>query len=149
MNHKPTILIVDDEATLRSIFSDMLSGGGYRCIVAANALDALQTIEANLFTLDMLVTDIVMPGELNGLDLAVKLRERQPDVAILLITGYAQSPVRKDAEARGYRVLEKPFRQSMLEAAIKNELAKRERDRDPIDDTRVIPLDRIRQERDR
>jgi DNA-binding NtrC family response regulator len=140
MSDKATILVVDDESTLRSIFSEMLTRWGYRCIVAANAVDALQMIEANVITLDMLVTDIVMPGELNGLDLAVKLHERQPDVAILLITGYAQSSLRKDAEASGYRILDKPFREATLEAMIAKELAKRRGEEDH-EDASVVSLE--------
>jgi CheY-like chemotaxis protein len=122
---RETILIVDDESTLRSVFSDMMTGQGYRCLAAANAIDAVQIIETNLLTFDMLVTDIKMPGALDGVDLANKIRELQPDVAILVITGYAESQAMKDAKARGYRVLEKPFRQLEFEQAIMEELAKR------------------------
>jgi DNA-binding NtrC family response regulator len=144
--NKPTILVVDDEATLRVIFADQLSGQ-YRCVTAANALDALQTIEANVFELDMLVTDIVMPGQLNGLHLANKVREKQPNVAILLITGYAQSAVMKEAQALGYRVLEKPFRLPTLHAAIEEELAKRP-DQQDGQDSSVVSIERARQKRD-
>lgn len=125
MERRKTILIVDDEATLRSVFSDIMTGQGYRCITAANAIDAVQTIEANLIQFDMLVTDIKMPGALDGVDLANKMRELQPDVAILVITGYAKSQAMKAAKSRGYRVLEKPFRQNEFEQAIMEELAKR------------------------
>jgi DNA-binding NtrC family response regulator len=128
MDHRETILIVDDEATLRSVFSDMMSGQGYRCITAANAIDALQIIESNLLRFDMLVTDIKMPGGLDGVGLANKMRELQPDVAILVITGYAKSQAMKEAKARGYRVLEKPFRRSELEEAVAAELGKRRGD---------------------
>ncbi len=123
MPNKPTILVVDDEATLRSVFADLLASQGYRCITAANAVDALQIIEANVFKLDMLVTDIRMPGQLNGLDLANKVRELQPDTAILVISGHAADPIMKEVEERGYRILKKPFRHFHLEAAVKEALA--------------------------
>jgi DNA-binding NtrC family response regulator len=128
MERRKTILIVDDEATLRSVFSDIMTGQGYRCITAANAVDALQTIEANLIQFDMLVTDIKMPGGLDGVGLANKMRDLQPDVAILVITGYPESGAMKDAKARGYRVLEKPFRQIEFEAAVAEELANKRGD---------------------
>jgi DNA-binding NtrC family response regulator len=128
MGYRETILIVDDDSTLRSIFSDLMTAQGYRCITAANAVDALQIIEANLFKLDMLVTDIRMPGALDGVGLASKARELQSDVAVLLITGYAKSQAMKESKARGYRVLEKPFRHVDLEAAIAEELGKRRGD---------------------
>jgi DNA-binding NtrC family response regulator len=127
MRHKETILIVDDESTLRSVFSDLMTGEGYRCITAANAVDALQIIESNLLKFDMLVTDVKMPGGLDGVGLAGKMRDLQPDVAILLITGYARSRETREAKARGYRILEKPFRHAELEAAIAEELGKRPR----------------------
>jgi DNA-binding NtrC family response regulator len=125
MERRETILIVDDESTLRSVFSDMMTHQGYRCITAANAIDALQIIESNLLQFDMLVTDIKMPGGLDGVGLANKMRQLQPDVAILVITGYAKSQAMKEAKARGYRVLEKPFRQAEFDAAIAEELDKR------------------------
>ncbi len=123
MPDRPTILVVDDEATLRSVFADLLSSQGYRCITAANAVDALQIIEANVFKLDMLVTDIRMPGQLNGLDLANRVRELQPDTAILVISGHAADPIMKEIEERGYRILKKPFRHFHLEAAVKEALS--------------------------
>jgi DNA-binding NtrC family response regulator len=125
VKEKATVLLVEDEATVRSVLSGLLSALGYRCIVAANAVDALQIIEANLFRLDLLMTDLKMPGELDGLDVADKVRVFQPEAAILLISAYAESPTMKTAASRGYRVLEKPFRQSQLEAAMAEELEKR------------------------
>ena len=125
MKHKETVLLVEDDATVRSVLSEQLSGFGYRCIAAANAIDATQIIEANLFRLDLLVTDIKMPGALDGLALAEKVRALQPDVAILLISGYPDAPVMTSADAHGYRVLAKPFRQSQLEAAVAEELGRR------------------------
>src|SRR6185437_4007264 len=94
-----------------------------RCLTAANAIDALQMIETNVIKFDLLVSDIRMPGGLNGLDLANRMRELQPDVAILLITGYAREM--DEAKTRSYRVLEKPFRHFDLEAAVAEELRKR------------------------
>lgn len=143
MKHKETILLVDDEPTVRSVLAGLLTGLGYRCIVAANAVDAMQIIEANLFTLDLLVSDIKMPGELDGVELAIKVRELQPDVAILLITGYAESPTMKQAASRGYRVLEKPFRHAQLQAAVAEELARRP-GRAEGPSSSVVPIDRAR-----
>lgn len=146
MDVKPTILVVDDEAMLRSAFYDMLARQGFRCLTAANAIDALQIIEANIVALDLVVTDIKMPGALNGLDLANRVRELQPDTAILMITGYADDPILKDAAARGYRLLEKPFREHHLVAAIREQLAKRrEGERPQANESAVIvPLKKNR-----
>ena len=144
MADRPTVLVVDDEAMLRSIFSDLLAHEGYGCVTAANAIDALQIIEANLIELDLLVTDIRMPGALNGLDLANKVRELQPRTSILLISGFADDPLTKGAEERGYRILAKPFRHAHLAAAVKEELAKKDGDAPRARSTRtsaaIIPL---------
>jgi len=144
MADRPTILVVDDEAMLRSIFADLLAHEGYGCVTAANAIDALQIIEANLIELDLLVTDIRMPGALNGLDLANKVRELQQRTSILLISGFADDPLTKSAEERGYRILAKPFRHAHLAAAVKEELTKKRRDGESSRSTRtsaaIIPL---------
>lgn len=140
MKHRETILLVEDEPTVRSVLSDLLSALGYRCIAAANAVDAMQIIEANLFRLDLLVSDIKMPGEVDGLGLAEKVRTLQPDVAILLITAYVESPRMQLAASRGYRVLEKPFRQTQLAAAVAETLKAREGD----GSASVVSLRRVR-----
>lgn len=150
MERRATILIVDDEATLRSVFSDMMTRQGYRCITAANAVDALQIIESNLLEFDMLVTDIKMPGALDGVALASKLRDFQPDVAILVITGYPESAAMKEVKSRGFRVLEKPFRQAELESAVAEQL----RERFGADETRrtaasVTPIAQARKDKAR
>ncbi|HEX7970069.1 MAG TPA: response regulator [Stellaceae bacterium] len=147
MPHKPTILVVDDEATLRAVFADLLTSQGYRCITAANAVDALNIIEANVIKLDVLVTDIRMPGQIDGLDLANKVRQLQPDTAILLISGHAAASGMKEIEARGYRLLQKPFRHFHLEAAIREELAKRPGTTPPAADQEggsVVPIKKAR-----
>jgi DNA-binding NtrC family response regulator len=140
--HKETLLLVDDEPIVRSALAELLTNAGYRTIVAANAADAIQIIEANLFALDLLVTDIKMPGELDGVGLANKVRELQPNVVILLITGFADSPRMREAAERGYRVLEKPFRDSELQAAIAEELGKRANDASR--EATVVPFGRTR-----
>jgi two-component system, cell cycle sensor histidine kinase and response regulator CckA len=144
VKHKEMLLLVEDESTVRSVLSDLLAALGYRCIVAANAIDAMRIIEANLFRLDLLVSDIKMPGELDGLGLAEKMRALQPDVAILLISAYAESPRMQLAASRGYRVLEKPFRQAQLEAAIADALGEREDGAAPR--SSVVSLRRARDE---
>ncbi|HWG79221.1 MAG TPA: response regulator [Stellaceae bacterium] len=150
MEHRATILIVDDEATLRSVFSDMMTRQGYRCITAANAVDALQIIESNLLELDMLVTDVRMPGALDGVALASKLREYQPEVAVLVITGYPESAAMKEAKARGYRVLEKPFRQAELEHAVAKELSERPgSDKTRKTTASVTPIEQARKDKAR
>jgi len=137
MDKKPIILVVDDESTLRSILADMLATNGYACITAANGVDAARIIETDLVPIDLLVTDVRMPGTLNGVQLADKVRARRPGAGIILISGYATDALEREIRAKGYRLLEKPFRQFQLEAAVQEELAQ-------VSGATVIPLKRER-----
>jgi len=116
----------------------MLATNGYACITAANGVDAVRIIDTDLVPIDLLVTDVRMPGTLNGLQLADKVRARRPYAGIILISGYATDAVEREIRAKGYRLLEKPFRQFQLEAAVAEELAR-------APGATVIPLKRERE----
>lgn len=124
MDKKPIILVVDDESTLRSILADMLATNGYACITAANGVDAVRILETEVVPIDLLVSDVRMPGTLNGVELADKVRARRPDAGIILISGYPTDALEREIRVRGYRLLEKPFRQYQLEAAVREELGR-------------------------
>ena len=91
---KPTrrarILLVDDEALVRYATADMLRDAGYEVVEAASAAEAQERVRAGLAP-DVLVTDQLMPGG-RGTDLASGLRERLPDLKVLVATGYADMP---------------------------------------------------------
>ena len=91
---KPTrqarILLVDDEALVRFATADMLRDAGYEVVEAASASEAEERVRAGLAP-DVLVTDQLMPGG-RGTDLATGLRERLPDLKVLVATGYADMP---------------------------------------------------------
>lgn len=106
-----TILLVDDEILVRASTADMLTDLGYAVIEADCAEDALAKFENNRFV--MLVTDHLMPG-MNGVDLVYALRNRQPDLPVLVVSGYSESGGIPPHLAR----LTKPFRQADLAAAI-------------------------------
>ncbi len=84
------ILIVDDEIHLLDIANDKLSNLGYKTLTATNAGDALNLIVENP-DIDMIFTDIVMPGDLNGFQLASVIRREHPHIKILLTSGYTRS----------------------------------------------------------
>ena len=125
MDQKPIILLVDDESTLRSILADMLTAAGYTCITAANGVDALRIVESDLVAIDLMVSDVRMPGTINGVELADQIRQSRPWTAVILISGYTTEGVGQEIRAKGYRLLEKPFRQHQLEAAVREELGRR------------------------
>ena len=83
-----TLLLVEDEDAVRSLAVRILSEYGYKVLSASNGNEALQTIRDAPVALDMLVTDVVMPG-MGGPELAVKARRIHPDLPVLFVSGYA------------------------------------------------------------
>ena len=88
-------------------------------LIDDNADQALAAVQAHEDYV-LLITDIVMPGTMNGLEFARMLRARRPEMPILLISGYSAEADK--AAAEGYRVLSKPFRPEMLAEAIRHTL---------------------------
>lgn len=107
-----TALLVDDEAAVRMSTADMLTDLGYNVVEAASAEDALQVVGTGT-SVDLVVTDHLMPG-MTGADLARILRERRPDLPILLVSGYAEM----EGVAPDLTFLTKPFRKSDLAASL-------------------------------
>ena len=103
--HKPaTVLLIEDNPAVADASTGLLEQLGYTVRWVSNAETALREIEAN--GVDVVFSDIVMPGKMDGLKLARTIRERNPDLPILLTTGYSASArhVRSD-----FPVLRKPF----------------------------------------
>ena len=105
--HYETILLVDDETAVRKMASEFLSDIGYRVIEAVDSVSALKQAE-KLEQLDLLLTDIGLPGLMNGVSLAAEFKERYPQLKVLFITGFAggSNLVPTDATTK---VLTKPF----------------------------------------
>jgi CheY-like chemotaxis protein len=81
------VLIVEDDPAVLSLCLDMLASLGYRCDVASNAAGALHRLETDP-DYDLLFSDVIMPGGMNGIELAQKAQERHPDLKVLLTSGY-------------------------------------------------------------
>ena len=84
-----TILLVEDEVFVREVASEVLRSAGYRVLTAKNAVDAEQAYRQCCGEVDLLLTDVILPGE-NGRSFAERLRLRHPTLEILLVTGYAE-----------------------------------------------------------
>jgi PAS domain S-box-containing protein len=84
-----TILIVDDEDDVRKLLVDVLRFGAFRVLEARDAEQALELVAAHSAPVDLLVTDIVMPG-LTGMELADAIRGRNPELKVLFMSGYAE-----------------------------------------------------------
>ncbi|WP_341989162.1 response regulator [Azorhizobium sp. AG788] len=81
-----TVLLVEDEALLRMLMAELLRGAGLRVIEAATADEAVAVLDAGLH-LDMVFTDVRMPGRMDGVGLALTVRRDRPEVAVLVTSG--------------------------------------------------------------
>jgi DNA-binding NtrC family response regulator len=118
-----TILFVEDEFSVRKLCSMMLRQTGFRVIEAGNAREALTHWKELGNTIDLVVTDMVMPGGLSGSDLITKLRESRPEVKVILTTGYNEEILKADdlTEAR-VKLITKPYDIESLLRAIAEKL---------------------------
>lgn len=111
------VLLVEDEAPLRILTRRALVGAGHEVHAAEDAEAALAAVDDG-FTPDVLVTDVTMPGEMDGIGLAETLRGRLPGLRVVLVSGYAAATVGEGLAGKGVRFLEKPFRMSELASAV-------------------------------
>ncbi len=113
------ILLVDDEPTVRMLLTDALRDFGYRPLVAADGAQAAQILRSDA-PIDLLITDIGLPGDLNGRRLADLARAARPNLKVLFITGYADVGLfEPDGLPEGMQVLTKPFAMDALATRIR------------------------------
>jgi PAS domain S-box-containing protein len=114
-----TVLIVDDEASVRMLVTEVLNELGYTSIEAADGAAGLRVLESNA-RIDLLVTDVGLPGGINGRQMADAARQTRPELKVLFITGYASNVAVGDGRLdRGMHVLTKPFAMEQLALRIK------------------------------
>ena len=113
-NDGQIILLVEDEPSVQLLEKRILESGKYNVIAAGSAEEALEIMASHTGPLDMLVTDVVMPGK-NGRELAEELRRQRPDLRVLFMSGYTPDEVlREGVEADAAQFLQKPFTPSDL-----------------------------------
>ncbi|HAF42281.1 MAG TPA: hybrid sensor histidine kinase/response regulator [Sphingobium sp.] len=104
-----TVLVIDDEPSVRMLVADALGDLGYHCLEAGDGAAGLRILESRS-RIDLLVTDVGLPGGLNGRQVADAARALRPDLRILFVTGYAENAVLNHGHiAPGMEVLTKPF----------------------------------------
>nr|WP_313085345.1 ATP-binding protein [Pseudomonas sp.] len=114
------VLLVDDDEEVAALVGEMLVHLGYAVTAAASAAAALGAL-ANGRGIDIVFSDVMMPGGMNGLELAREIRARGFEVPVLLTSGYAEA-VRLSAEAEGVQILAKPYRLEELAVALQEAL---------------------------
>jgi len=118
-----TVLVVEDDATVRLIAVSMLENLGYKVIEASNGETALAELENNDNGIDLLFSDIVMPGGISGIELAGKVRSTHPTLAILLTTGYSPEEVNPVAKTgKNWPLIPKPYSKDILAREIRTVL---------------------------
>jgi PAS domain S-box-containing protein len=117
-----TILLVEDEAALRNVWRVYMESKGYTVLEAGNAKEAMKICQSHDRPIHVLITDIVMPG-LGGLDLAKSALELRPALSVVLVSGYTDRPL--DREAIGFgKFLQKPFSFEALARTVRSLLDK-------------------------
>ena len=119
---RETILLVEDEAGIRALVRKILRRENYNVLEAGSAEEALVMAAAARERIDLLVTDVMLPGA-SGRGLAERIRETRPDLKVLYISGYTDDDaVRTGAIPQGSRFLQKPFTLGALVGKVKESL---------------------------
>ncbi|HEX8375996.1 MAG TPA: PAS domain-containing protein, partial [Geminicoccaceae bacterium] len=114
-----TVLVVDDEPTVRMLLTDILADLGYTAIEAGDSATGLKLLQSDV-RIDLLVTDVGLPGGMNGRQMADAARSVRPDLKVLFITGYAENAVLGNGDLEpGMQVLTKPFPVEAMAARIR------------------------------
>ena len=114
--NRPVVLVVEDELLIRTDAVDMLRDAGFDVIEAVNADEAIMILEGGS-TIDVVFTDIQMPGSMDGLKLAAAVKKRWPPIKIVATSGVLK--VDEDDLPAGSRFLPKPYSSSQIVGALR------------------------------
>jgi CheY-like chemotaxis protein len=121
---KKTIMVVEDEPTLRALVRKVLERGGFAVIESPSGLAALEMWNKTKPHIDLLLTDMVMPDGISGLQLADKLKADNPGLKVIFTTGYSAELLGKDFKIQeGINFLQKPYPPQKLVQTVRNGLA--------------------------
>jgi CheY-like chemotaxis protein len=120
-----TVLVVDDDTTVRLLIAEVLGENHYALLEAGDGVSALRVLESRQ-RIDLMVTDVGLPGGMNGRQLADAARQLRPELRILFITGYAENAVVGNGHFDpGMAVLAKPFAMSSFANKVREILEER------------------------
>ena len=120
-----TVLVVDDEPTVRMLVTEVLEELGYAAVEAADGASGLRVLQSDA-RIDLLVTDVGVPGGMNGRQMADAARVDRPDLKVLFITGYAENAVVGNGYLEpGMHLMTKPFAMEALASRIKHVILSR------------------------
>jgi PAS domain S-box-containing protein len=117
--HGETVLVIDDEEGIRVLVADVLEEAGYRVLTAPDGPAGLKVLQTDV-RIDLLITDVGLPGGVNGRQVADAARITRPELKVLFITGYAENAVVGNGHLdAGMQVITKPFAMSALGARVR------------------------------
>jgi DNA-binding NtrC family response regulator len=118
------VLVADDDRSLRSLISAALQRQGHSVLLAASADEAIRISTSPDTSIDVLLTDLSMPGG-SGISLATEIRAQRPDIAVVLMSGWQVEEPVAGIPGGEVEVLQKPFELSVLAAAVERAVARR------------------------
>jgi two-component system cell cycle sensor histidine kinase/response regulator CckA len=125
MKGSETVLVVDDEPSIRKLLMQTMLPLGYKLLEAPSGEDAVKVSDAYPGAIDLLVTDVVMPG-MNGMQLAERLRQQRPDMKMIFISGYTDNAVvQQDVIDRKLILIQKPLAPTVLATKVREVLDSR------------------------
>jgi signal transduction histidine kinase/HAMP domain-containing protein/ActR/RegA family two-component response regulator len=118
-----TVLLVEDEKSVREVVSSVLRLHGYKVLEADDSESALSLFSKFKRDIDILITDVMLPGKLNGVQIAKSLRDERPELSVLFMSGYIQEAIRKRSSLpENTSFIPKPFTTRALLQIIKDSL---------------------------
>ncbi len=119
MHHRRTVLMVEDEAAVRHVVQLMLERLGMNVLAAIDAQDALRIVRGHPASIDLLLTDIIMPG-LNGRQLSERVQAIRPEIRTIYMSGYTDDPVVQQVVRHADALyLQKPFDAEALSRTVR------------------------------
>lgn len=117
-----TILLIEDEEGVRQLVDQTLTMAGYKILTASNGVEAMKRIRTDSRIIDLVITDVIMPG-LSGPDVVSQIQKTRPDIRVIFMSGYADlGVVNDDILAAGHALLQKPFRLDNLRTLVADTL---------------------------
>jgi PAS domain S-box-containing protein len=114
-----TVLLVEDDSDVREVTATLLRDLGYRVLEADGALAALALIDSGI-EFDLVFTDVIMPGDMNGVDLAHEIRRRHVTMPVLITSGYTAQRFASEERLEGLELLRKPYSRTDLASTVRS-----------------------------
>jgi len=122
---KETILVVEDEELVREFVASFLGECGYKVRLARNGVEAQEVWRQHASEIDLLLTDVVMPQKISGIELADKLREHKPQLKVIFTSGYSLELMEEHFKTRtDFNFLPKPYAPTKLKELVRSSLDK-------------------------